>query len=278
MGWGGVTVIWPADGQSDGEAIGAHFGSDVVLSENGDHLVEPTGVYGSTDKPDASWDEFLLLAEQRLRWRHPGSFRLTDPATDARQRASDQLGTDRRARPGRPALPGIGDGPAGAPRRRRAVHSDVVLRHSARRSSSLGGVGGRRRRPDRRDADGSAGTAGLPVGLTRTPERELGGGRHVIPIGMTRTNALCSPAPSRQDRACAVATSVLGKGGRAVQTRATTCGRQSRDGHRLAPPAATELDDADPERLFTSGSPTWAGRGRERPAPKVAGTGPLEAE
>lgn len=83
MGWGGVTVIWPADGQSDAEAIGAHFGTDVVLSENGDHLVEPTGVYGSTDKPDASWDEFLLLAEQRLRWRHPGSFRLTDPATDA---------------------------------------------------------------------------------------------------------------------------------------------------------------------------------------------------
>lgn len=66
MSWAGVTVIWPMAGQSAAEAIGAHYGADVILRDSGDHQVEPTGTYGPIPEPSAAQDELLTKVEAAL--------------------------------------------------------------------------------------------------------------------------------------------------------------------------------------------------------------------
>lgn len=69
MSWSGVSVLWPLEGQSDAEAIGAAFGLVVTLGDGGDHDVEATGVYGLVREAGDESDRLLEHVAEDLRSR-----------------------------------------------------------------------------------------------------------------------------------------------------------------------------------------------------------------
>jgi hypothetical protein len=66
MSWGGVTVIWPMEGQTDAEAIGAHFGLEVTLDPDGDHTVEARPGVREIPEPGPASDALLRSAREAV--------------------------------------------------------------------------------------------------------------------------------------------------------------------------------------------------------------------